>query len=92
MPDKEPKPKVVRLKRNVRTLGEVEHIALSRVHFLARLVRDIEAAVDDDLHLVVCVLVDKRSACGEQQSGQSNSLHFTWRKVWFTFLKTIEDG
>ena len=58
LPDEKSKPKVVRLKRNLRTLGEVKHIALSRVHFLARLVRDVEAAVDDDLHLVICVLVD----------------------------------
>ena len=67
LPDEKSKPKVVRLKRNLRTLGKVKHIALSRVHFLARLVRDVEAAVDNDLHLVVRVLVDKRSACREQE-------------------------
>ena len=67
LPDEKSKPKVVRLKRDLRTLGEVKHIALSRVHFLACLVRDVEAAVDNDLHLVVCVLVDKRSACREQE-------------------------
>ena len=58
LPDEKSKPKIVRLKRNLRALGEVKHVALGRVHFLARLVRDVEAAVDDDLHLVVGVLVD----------------------------------
>lgn len=65
LPTEEPKPKIVRLKRNFRALGEIKHISFSSVHFLARLVRNVKAAVDDNLHLVVCVLVDEGSACGD---------------------------
>ena len=72
LPNKEPKTEVVRLKCDLRTLGEVEHIALGRVHLLARLVRNIKAAVDNDLHLVVGVLVDKGSTCRKEWSGQSH--------------------
>jgi len=60
--NEEPKPKVIRRESDLRPLGEVQHISLGGMHFLASLVRDIEAPVDNDLHLMVGVLVDKRRA------------------------------
>jgi hypothetical protein len=62
LPNKEPKPKVLGRKSNLRPLGEIKHISLGRVHLLARLVRDVKAPVDNNLHLMVGVLVDKRRA------------------------------
>jgi hypothetical protein len=40
----------------------IKHIALHCMHLLSRLVRDIEFAINDDLHLMVCVFVDQRRA------------------------------
>lgn len=52
----------LRCKGNFAPFGEIEHISLLCVHFLPRLVTDIELSVYDDLHLVVVVRVDKRCA------------------------------
>lgn len=80
LPTEEPKPKIVRLKRNLAPLGEIEHIAFGRVHLLASLVRDVEASVNNNLHLVVCVLVDKRSACTTRKRINCHCLFCVERK------------
>lgn len=48
--------------RDLGALGEVEDVALDGVHLVARLVADVEAAFEYDLHLVVRVFVDERRA------------------------------
>jgi len=53
--------KVLGRERDLAALGEVEHITLDGVHLVARLVGNIEVAVNDDLHLIVVVAVDERS-------------------------------
>lgn len=53
----ESQPIVFRRKRDLGALGEVKYIPFSGVHFLPRLVADVEVAFEDDLHLIVCVLV-----------------------------------
>ena len=49
---------LLRPKRDLRSLGEVENIPLPRLHALARLIADLENAVDDDFHLIISVCVD----------------------------------
>lgn len=63
---------IVRLEGDLGALGEVKHVAGHGMHALARLVGDVEGALDDDLHLVVGVCVDEGGAffeaveaCGE---------------------------
>jgi len=53
---------VVSRERDLAALWEVEDISRYRVHLVARLVTDVEAALEDDLHLVIRVLVDQRRA------------------------------
>lgn len=57
--------KVVSSEGDLAALGKVKHVARHRVHLVAGLVADVEAALEDDLHLVVGVLVDERRAFGE---------------------------
>src|ERR1700761_1477364 len=58
----ERQPIVLRRKSNLGSLGEIKHVPGPGRDFLAGLIRDFEMAFDNDLHLVVVVLVDKRSA------------------------------
>ena len=65
LPHKEAQPITIRRERNLGALGKIQHIARHGVHLLARLVLDVELALDDDLHLVVGVGVDERGALFE---------------------------
>lgn len=47
-------------KGNLRSLGEIEHIAGTGSDLLACLIRDLELPLQDDLHLIVGVGVDER--------------------------------
>lgn len=51
-----------RCERYLRALGEVEHVARSRRHLLARLVGDFKLALEDDLHFIVGIFVNQRGA------------------------------
>ena len=60
LPNKESQAIIISRERNLRTLGEVEGVAWYGVHLVARLVTNVEAALYDDLHLVVRVFVHQR--------------------------------
>lgn len=48
---------------NLGTLGEEESVTRHSLDLLASLVGDVHVTLDNNLHLVVSVLVHKRSAC-----------------------------
>jgi hypothetical protein len=62
LPNKKPQSKIIRLKHNLTPLRKEKHIPLLSLHFLARLVADVEVAVDNNLDLVVGVGVFERCA------------------------------
>lgn len=62
LPGIERQPALSGLKSNLASLWEIKHITSNRVDLLAGLVRDVEGAGHDNLHLMVRVLVDEWSA------------------------------
>ena len=64
----------LRLESDDRALGKVKHVPGDRVDLLPGLVGDVEFALHDDLHLVVRVRVDQRSACLESVEATGNGL------------------
>ena len=62
LPTEEPQSPFLRFEQDLRSLGKEEHVPLDRLHRLARLVRDLEVTVDDDLTFIVRVRVFERSA------------------------------
>ena len=74
LPAKEAQAIVVRRECDLRTLREVEDVPRYGVDLVARLVADVEAALHDDLHLVVCILIDERRALLETVEAGANRL------------------